>query len=83
MSRLLGDWFVQNMAALFLPSLGRPVRPQSFRGDTFFWNLAADMYAWRGKDPEPRPPLLQTWAWESREPGHFAEQLIRDETSVS
>lgn len=64
------------------PLPGDPLRPQPFRGDALLWNMAADMYAWRGQDSEPRPPLLQTRAWQSGEPGHPAEQLLRDETSV-
>lgn len=41
------------------------------------------MYAWRRQDPQSRPPLLQTWARQSREPGDPAQQLLRDEASVS
>lgn len=46
-----------------LPTVGDLIRPQSLRRDAFLWNVAPDLYAWRGQDSEPRPPLLQTWAW--------------------
>lgn len=74
---------IEYMAVLCLPSVGDPVRPQYFWGDALLWNMAADMYAWRGQDFEPRPSLLQTWAWQSGKPGHLIEQFLRDETSVS
>lgn len=41
------------------------------------------MHAGGGKDPEPRPPLLQARTGQSGKPGSVTEHVLRDEAGVS